>query len=154
MERIFNNTREDMENLNALLVIAEIYADLQPVKFYCVVHRIALLMESSDQFRTVSHEELQFLANHIMGFNSTSDAVKFSVFNSVDKDVTKRKKEDFQSDNSNLFTCRICFSNNVSVVGVKCGHLVCTHCYTNLKTKELKCPFCREIFVPCQMFYS
>ena len=54
------------------------------------------------------------------------------------------------------FTCKVCFFGTVSLVGVKCGHLICTHCYVKLKkvTKHSRCPFCRCHFVARKMFFS
>mmetsp|Transcript_13007 Transcript_13007/g.23597 ORF Transcript_13007/g.23597 Transcript_13007/m.23597 type:complete len:118 (-) Transcript_13007:303-656(-) len=53
---------------------------------------------------------------------------------------------------SESFICQICQSENVDIVLVPCGHLLCTACKGRLRTRA--CPFCRQRYQTTIKYFS
>jgi len=48
--------------------------------------------------------------------------------------------------------CKICFTNNINVVLIPCGHSLCNNCVDRLSASK-QCPFCRASYISKNNLY-
>lgn len=64
------------------------------------------------------------------------------LIDSLTKSLPEKKDQETNTDFGDQPICKICFTNEVNVSIISCGHVICDQCASSLEERE--CPFCRK----------
>lgn len=103
--------------------------------------------EIKRQTRTINEtlNDLDTVTNRVNRQVMEMNIVEDEVTRAKDHQLAElRRVNDQQQPVERVTKCKVCQDRDINVA-LNCGHILCTECCTNVRARNLPCPFCRTL---------